>query len=748
MKRRCIALVLASVSSVSAYTQSIGVRRELSSSAAATHHHHPTLRHSRNLRHFSSCRRRIGGREPLLQSLSSSNGDSFTPKTQTVIQSLTYFLRFVVQTIQSRRVIEERQDGHEPEPPKLGIRASFRKLNDSRKSLIRLVGYDSSLLVPAFSFLVLGAFMSSVIPHYYSSCISCVAAGEPSREKIVMAIAGLGITTLLEAIFTGCRGALFWIAGTRANYNVRVKLHRNLLLQEAAFFDETETGFLLSRLNNDVNKIGMVISFHVNIVLRQLAQFIFGSAFLLRIQPKLALVAFGGIGVVAWISKVYGEFARVLAERLQELFAKSSAVAETSFSLSETVRAFDGVSIESDRYESSQYDALQLEEVQAWAYGSHKFVSDAVQAALQCLLLFSCWTLGRAGSIPAARLTSFLFYTNYVLESSNEVGDQWAKIQSAIGASTNVFDLIRRIPKVRDPLEVTNTLREVNAAQNLINGANDHRPVIKFSDLTVAYGTMEKPALKKVNLDISRGDKVAIVGRSGSGKSSMLRTVLRFYDPLAGNCTLDGVDLKAMKRSDLASKVVVVEQEPHLFPMSLMDNVLYGIEMDAVDESTGEKSYSDKFRVAVSEALSLAGLSVTGEDNQLGLELDTRVGEGGRTLSGGQRQRVAIARSLVRYPDVLLLDEPTAALDSQSEKVVVEALKSAMSKTRCMLMVTHRLGVIRSLGINKVVVLDRGKIVEVGDPEELLRKADGLYSQLALEQGILPSSTNVSLSPA
>ena len=191
-----------------------------------------------------------------------SNGDSFTPKTQTVIQSLAYFLKFVVQTIQSRRVIEERHDG-EPESPKLGIRASFRKLNDSRKSLIRLVGDDSSLLVPAFSFLVLGAFMSSVIPHYYSSCISCVAAGEPSRDKIVMAIAGLGITTLLEAIFTGCRGALFWIAGTRANYNVRVKLHRNLLLQEAAFFDETETGFLLSRLNNDVNKIGMVISFHV-----------------------------------------------------------------------------------------------------------------------------------------------------------------------------------------------------------------------------------------------------------------------------------------------------------------------------------------------------------------------------------------------------------------------------------------------------------------------------------------------------
>jgi len=150
----------------------------------------------------------------------------------------------------------------------------------------------------------------------------------------------------------------------------------------------------------------MVISFHVNIVLRQLAQFLFGSVFLLRIQPKLAAVAFAGIALVAAVSIVYGEFTRALAERVQGLFAVSSALAETSFSMSETVRAFNGVSIETAKYEQSQYDALQLEEVQAWAYGSHKFVSDTLQAALQCLLLFSCWTLGHAGSLPAAKLTS------------------------------------------------------------------------------------------------------------------------------------------------------------------------------------------------------------------------------------------------------------------------------------------------------------------------------------------------------
>ena len=438
-----------------------------------------------------------------------------------------------------------------------------------------------------------------------------------------------------------------------------MKLHRNLLLQEAAFFDDTECGILLSRLNNDVNKIGMVISFHVNIVLRQLAQFLFGSVFLLRIQPKLAMVAFAGIALVAFVSMVYGDFTRTLAERVQELFAASSALAETSFSMSETVRAFDGVSVETDKYESSQYDALQLEEVQAWAYGSHKFVSDTLQATLQCLLLFSCWAIGRSGALPAAKLTSFLFYVNFVLESSNEVGDQWARIQTAIGASTNVFDLIRRVPAVRDPQTVTNTLLELHAINKVIKNQPHQHPVIKMSNMTVTYGTMEKPALKAIDLDVNEDDKVAIVGRSGSGKTTMLWTILRFYDPSSGKCALEGVDLKDMSRKEIASKIGVVEQEPQLFPMSLIDNVLYGTEKDSIDEESGEKCYSEKFRVAVTEALSLAGLPVTGEDNQLGLELYTRVGEGGRTLSGGQRQRVAIARALVRQPDVLLLDEPT-----------------------------------------------------------------------------------------
>lgn len=639
-----------------------------------------------------------------------SPSNDFQPRTMKVSESMTFFARFVVQSIiekrAQRRTGRGRQRLHnrlkrllffrrpreeqvaEDGAEKTGIRQSLHKLNASRKNLIRLVGYDSTLLVPAFSYLIMGALMTSLIPHYYSACISCVAGGEPNKAKLLWALGGLGLSHVLEALFTGFRGALFWIAGrtnilscyrtlfrtvsnspnpsffvgTRANYNVRVKLHRNLLLQEASFFDSTETGFLLSRLNNDVNKIGMVISFHVNIVLRQLAQFMFGSVFLMRIHPKLSMVAFAGIGLVAIASMLYGDFTRVLAEKVQELFAVSSALAENSFSMSETVRAFNGVATETKKYESSQYDALQLEEVQAWAYGSHKFVSDTLQAALQCLLLFCCWTIGRAGALPAAKLTSFLFYANFVLESSNEVGDQWAKIQAAVGASTNVFDLITRVPEIGDPKDVTNTLMELNGVHEVLNAAKKQSqttPVIEMKDMFVKYGSMDKPALSNINLVAHDQDRIAVVGRSGSGKSSMLRTILRFYDPSTGTCNLEGKSLTEMTRSEIASKIVVVEQEPHLFPMTLIDNVLYGVEKDSIDKVTGEECYSEKYRFAVTEALSLAGLPVTGENNDLGLELDTRVGEGGRTLSGGQRQRVAIARALVRFPDVLLLDEPT-----------------------------------------------------------------------------------------
>lgn len=586
------------------------------------------------------------------------------PKTASLRESAEFYARFVVKKMRDNRKkkLAERKfrrgwrfwkklpptyaDG----TPRGSMWDTIQTLNKQRRNVVKLAGYNAPIVVPSFIFLLLGALMMSVIPHFYSDCITCVATNEPSRLKCIQALSGLAITSTLGALLTGLRGGLFWIGGSRANYNVRVKLHRNILLQEAAFFDSNEVGYLLSRLNNDVNKIGMVISFHVNVVLRQFAQFLFGSVYLIKISPELSLYSFAGIGLVAIVSAIYGEFSRDLAERVQNTFADATAVAENAFSMSETIRAFDGVSVESQKYEAAQSKALQLEEVQAWAYGSHKFVSDTLQAGLQALLLFACWSVGRAGGLPTSQLTTFMFYTNFVLESSNEVGDQWAKIMAAVGASTNVFDLVRRIPKVRDPSSV-----RLEAPEKSPQSEKD--AIITMTNMTVTYASMEMPALNGIDLDIYKGDKIAIVGKSGSGKSSMLRAMLRFYDPSSGSCSLYGKSLKDMSRKEIAEKVALVEQEPHLFPMTLMENVLYGVAKDSVDPETGEPCYSEEYREKVTKSLRKAGLPIE-PNNDLNLELDTRVGEGGRSLSGGQRQRVTIARALIRKPDVLLLGTP------------------------------------------------------------------------------------------
>jgi len=662
--------------------------------------------------------------------------NSIHPKTQSLPKSMYCFARFVLQRNLNVRKIKKLAKKKTSKTKKESWWGMLKTLNEQRRNLVHLAGYNANIIVPSFSFLIFGALMVSIVPHYYSEAITCVASNEASPLKLAATLSGLAVTSTLAAIFTGMRGSLFWIAGSRANYNVRVKLHRTLLMQEASFFDSNEVGYLLSRLNNDVNKIGMVISFHVNVVLRQFAQFVFGSVYLLKISPKLAGFAFGGIGLVAILSAIYGSFARDLAEKVQDTFADATAVAETSFSMSETIRAFNGVKAETKKYEGAQSRALELEEVQAWAYGAHKFASDTLQTMLQVGLLFACWNVGRAGGLPAAKLTTFLFYANFVLESSNEVGDQWAKIMSAVGASTSVFDLIRRIPKIRDLSDrEKEVIDEQKQQETQNNEKTELEPIIKMSNVTVTYEEMSNPALRNIDLNIYPGDRVALVGRSGSGKSSVLRTLLRFYDPSSGTADVCGKNLKYMSRKEIASHISVVEQEPHLFPMTIMENVLYGIEKDAVDEETGEPCYSEKYRTDVAASLKLAGLSVE-PGNSLGLELDTRVGEGGRTLSGGQRQRAAIARALIRSPEILLLDEPTAALDSESEKLVVEALKSSMEHTKSMAMVTHRLGVVRSLGVNRVIVLDKGKIAEMGHPEELLKKENGLYASLAREQGI------------
>lgn len=657
--------------------------------------------------------------------------NTIRPETRTFPESISFFVRFVLRLFQKNRrknrLLMVRGISRNYSSILKHWKSVFYRLNEQRKNLVALADYSRYIVVPSFSFLVIGALMTSITPHFYSKSIQLVATANASSSTVIQTVTALVVSSILGAFFTSGRGALFWLAGCRANFNIRVKLHRNIMLQEAAFFDSNEAGYLLSRLNSDVNKIGMVISYHVNVVLRQLAQFIFGSVYLVTISPTLSLYAFGGILINAIVSAIYGSFNRDIAQKVQDSFADGTAVAECSFSMSETVRAYDGVNVETRKYVTAQRKALDLEEVQAWGYGMHKFVSETLRAVFQGALLLLCWNIGRSDILPADRLTSFLFYTNFVLESSNEVGEQWAKIQGAVGASTSVFDLIRRIPRVRDE-----PMLNVEQPETRISTEQDSLPLLEMKNYTLSYGALEKPAILNANVKVFPGDRVAIVGRSGSGKSSMLRCMLRFYDPLSGSIRFKGRDLRSLSRQEIAADISVVEQESGVFPCSLRDNLLYGLDMGEKDS----KAIDD----ILIDSLEAVGLPVR-KGNELNLDLSTRIGEGGRNLSGGQRARMAIARAaLIRKPALLLLDEPTAALDSLSEKAVLKALQKAMKDCTSMVMVTHRLGAIDTLGVNKVLVMENGVIVEEGNPRELLEKVDGHYMRLAREQGLVIQS--------
>jgi ABC-type multidrug transport system fused ATPase/permease subunit len=262
--------------------------------------------------------------------------------------------------------------------------------------------------------------------------------------------------------------------------------------------------------------------------------------------------------------------------------------------------------------------------------------------------------------------------------------------------------------------------------------------------VTLQYDAMDHPALRDINVNFYPGDRVAIVGRSGSGKSSLLRTLLRFYDPTVGLVAYRGTPLTALSRRELSSVLTMVPQEPSLFPLSLLDNILYGIDKDDLANDTYSPVWQDRARVALAEA----GLSIAE------IPLDSRIGDGGRTLSGGQRQRVAIARALVRQKKpssstsssaaaaeeaILILDEPTAALDSATEQQVIGTLRDLMGQHAdlCVIMVTHRLNIIQALGVNRVLVMDQGQIVESGRPDDLLANPNGIYNRLAVEQGIV-----------
>jgi ATP-binding cassette subfamily B protein len=513
----------------------------------------------------------------------------------------------------------------------------------------------------------------------------------------------LGVFVLV-GVFGFVRAWLFTLAGERVVARLRRDLYASVVRQEIGFFDAQRTGELVNRLAADTGVLQNSVTVNISMALRFALQAVGALAVLAWTSWRLTALMLGVVPIVVVGAVVFGRTVRSLSKQTQDALAAASAVAEETFSNMRTVRSFAREEQEISRYAARVDEAFERGRSLAVAYGSFQGLAGfAAYAAIALVLWYGGrLVIGDAGGtgMSVGDLTSFMLYTLFLAFALGGLSGLYGDFNRAVGASTRVFELLDRPPGVTTP-----------------DGARPERcdGHVVFEGVDFQYPTRaDAPVLRGVDLTLAPGRVLALVGASGSGKSTVAQLLARFYDPAGGHVTLDGRDLRALDPVWLREQVGAVAQEPVLFAASLAENIRYG-RPDATDaevEAAARAANADGFVRAFPDGYA------------------TMVGERGVRLSGGQKQRVAIARALLKDPRILVLDEATSALDAESEHLVQEALERLMVG-RTVLVIAHRLSTVKDA--DEVVVLDAGRVVERGTHASLL-EADGPYRRLVERQ--------------
>uniref|UniRef100_A0A3Q3BBH6 ATP-binding cassette, sub-family B (MDR/TAP), member 10 n=1 Tax=Kryptolebias marmoratus TaxID=37003 RepID=A0A3Q3BBH6_KRYMA len=552
-------------------------------------------------------------------------------------------------------------------------------------------------------------------PFFLGKVIDTIYTSASDTEAMTASLSSLCI--LLTGVFL-CGGAanaarvyLMQLSGQQIVRNLRASVFSSVLRQEVAFFDKNRTGELINRLSADTAVVGRSITDNLSDGLRAVAQAAAGVSMMFYISPSLASFVLLIVPPMAAVAVVYGRYLRSISKRTQDALAQATQLAEERISNIRTVRAFGKELSEVDTYTQKADHVLSLAKLEALMRAGF-FGLTGVSGNLMILaVLYKGGLLMASQHMTIGELSSFLMYTFWVGISIAGLSSFYSELMKGFGAGARLWELLDRKPEF--PLN-----------EGRVLPAEQLKGQLQFRDVSFAYpARREAPIFQNLNLLVPAGTIMAVVGPSGSGKSSLVSLLLRLYDPDAGVISIDGYEIKDLNPYWLRSHIGTVSQEPVLFSCSIRDNIAYGAEdPEAV-------TMEDVYRAArVANAFDFVQAFPKG--------FDTVVGEKGVLLSGGQKQRIAIARALLKVnTDSFILFFFTAhALDAENEFLVQEALERLM-EGRTVVIIAHRLSTIKNA--DSVAVIDRRHVAECGPPTELLGNREGLFRKLMEKQAFL-----------
>ncbi len=482
--------------------------------------------------------------------------------------------------------------------------------------------------------------------------------------------------------------------------DIRTALYQKLVALPVVFFEKSRVGELVSRVTADVEKLYNTFNFVIAEFIRQIIVLVVGIALLALQYPKMALVMLATFPVIVVGAMIFGKRIRKMSKKRQDSLAESNTILDETLQSILAVKAFSNERFEVSRFSKSNAGVVDV----AMRYASGRAIfSVFIITVLFGGLFFIIWygaTLLKTGAITAGDLLSFGVYTAIIGGAIAGLGNFYTELVGAVGAT----DRVREILAMQTESEAI-----VRKNENAGRFSGD----IVFEKIHFSYPTRpDVEVLKGIHFSIKKGQKVALVGQSGAGKSTIMQLLLQFHAPTSGQILIDGKPQHDFSLESFRANFALVPQEVMLFGGTIRENILYG------KPAATEAEILDAARQA--NALEFINAFPEG--------LETIVGERGVKLSGGQRQRIAIARAILRDPSILLLDEATSALDAESEKVVQEALARLM-QNRTSIIIAHRLATIRE--VDQIFVIEGGRIVEQGTHDDLSARENGAYSSLA-----------------